>query len=118
MHRVLIILTLTFIQVHTDLNQEDNKCLIISETIQVCCENCLTKGLYDHCQSDDRDRHSRSQYASPIGLLFNLQYLGQYLRYYIHTWHAGRFMDARHDHTRLDDLDLVARSQWVDKGKQ
>ena len=34
MHQVLIILTLTFIQGHTDLNHENNKCLIISETIQ------------------------------------------------------------------------------------
>ena len=34
MHHVLIILTLTFIQGHTDLNYENNKCLIISETIQ------------------------------------------------------------------------------------
>ena len=34
MHRVLIILTLTFIQGHTDQNHENNTCLIISETIQ------------------------------------------------------------------------------------
>ena len=31
---VLIILTVTFIQGHTDLNHENNKWLIISETIQ------------------------------------------------------------------------------------
>ena len=34
MHHVLIILTLTFIQGHTDLNHEKNKCFIISETIK------------------------------------------------------------------------------------
>ena len=34
MHHVLIILTLTFIQGHTDLNHENNTCLIMSETIQ------------------------------------------------------------------------------------
>ena len=34
MHSVLIILTLTFIQGHTDLNHENNQCFIISETIQ------------------------------------------------------------------------------------
>ena len=34
MRHVLNILTLTFIQDHTDLNHENNKCLIISETIQ------------------------------------------------------------------------------------
>ena len=35
MHHVLIILTLTFIQGHTDLNRENNKCSIISESVQV-----------------------------------------------------------------------------------
>ena len=33
MHHMLIVLTLTFIQGHTDLNHE-NKCLLISETMQ------------------------------------------------------------------------------------
>ena len=33
-HRVFMILTLTFIQGHTDRNHENNKCLIFSETIQ------------------------------------------------------------------------------------
>ena len=33
-HHVLIILTLTAIQGHTNLNYENNKCLITSETIQ------------------------------------------------------------------------------------
>ena len=58
---VLIIykLTFTFIQGHTDLNHENTKCLIISNyssnAHQVCCEDSPTKGLYDHCQSDDLD---------------------------------------------------------------
>ena len=34
MHHVLIVLTVTFIQGHTDRNHENNTCLIISETIQ------------------------------------------------------------------------------------
>ena len=33
MHDVLIILILTFIQGHTDLNPENSKCSIISETV-------------------------------------------------------------------------------------
>ena len=50
MHRVLIILTLTFIQGHTDINHENNTCLIIqSETSnnvhQSCCEDSRTKRL-------------------------------------------------------------------------
>ena len=48
MHHVLIILTLTFIQGHTDLNHEHNKCSIISEAVQAIpikcgCEDSLTK---------------------------------------------------------------------------
>ena len=32
-----------------------------SNAHQVCCEDSLTKGLYNLCQSDDLDLHSRSQ---------------------------------------------------------
>ena len=46
---------------------------------------------------------------------FNLQYLRQYVSYYIQTWHDGRLMDALYAHSRFDDLDLDARSQWVGK---
>ena len=34
MHHVLSILTLTYIQGHTDRNRENDKCSIISETVQ------------------------------------------------------------------------------------
>ena len=34
MHHVLIILTLTFIEGHTDLTHENNECSIISESVQ------------------------------------------------------------------------------------
>ena len=67
MHHVLIILTLTLIQVrHTYLNHQNNKRLIISETMQVMSIkfmkiNSPTKGLHNHCQSDNFDLHSRSQ---------------------------------------------------------
>ena len=65
MHHVSIILTLTFIQGHAELNHETNKCLIISKTAssthQVCCEDSLTKGLYIFSQSDDLALHSSSQ---------------------------------------------------------
>ena len=40
MHHVLITLTLTFIQGHTDLNHENNKCLI-SENVQANCPSSL-----------------------------------------------------------------------------
>ena len=48
MHRMVIILTVTSIQGHT----ENGKCLITSETVQanlhqVCCEDSPTKALYN-----------------------------------------------------------------------
>ena len=68
MHHVLIILTLTFIQGHTDLLHENNQYSIISETVQampikVCCAMSLVRRkvyiMFSH--SDDLDLHSRSQ---------------------------------------------------------
>ena len=55
MHHVLIILTLTFIQGHTDLNHENNKYLIISETVRAMPIKFSVKILYIYrtCQSDD-----------------------------------------------------------------
>ena len=61
MHHVLKILIMTFIQGHTDINHDNNKCLIISETIEAMpikfyCED--TQTLYDQCHSDGLDLHS------------------------------------------------------------
>ena len=42
-HHMLFILTLTLIQGHTDLNHDNNKCLIISETIQAMPIKCAVK---------------------------------------------------------------------------
>ena len=68
---MLIILTLTFIQGHTDINQENNKCQIISETVQamrlmpiVCCEDSLNKGRWG------RVKESVSFSVPPSQLLF------------------------------------------------
>ena len=48
MHHAIIILTLTFNQVLTDLSYENDKCSIISETVlsnarQLCCEDSPIK---------------------------------------------------------------------------
>ena len=43
MHYVLILLTLTFIQGHTDLNHENHKYLITSETVQAMPINFAVK---------------------------------------------------------------------------
>ena len=68
MHLVLIIFTLTFIQGHTDLNHENNKCLIISETVQAIPVTFAVKIDYIvqvyiiiFFQSADFALHSRSQ---------------------------------------------------------
>ena len=63
MHHVLIILTVTFLQGHTDLNHEANLMLDYVRNCscnvhQVSCENSPRENL---CQSDDPDLHSRSQ---------------------------------------------------------
>ena len=67
MHHVFMTLTLTFIQGHTDLNHDNTKCVIISDTVQAMPIKFAvkvgspTKGLYDSCQPDQFDLHSRSQ---------------------------------------------------------
>ena len=48
---------------------------------------------------------------------FILQYLRQYVSYYIQTWHNGTLMDALYAHARFDDLNHDAVTQWVSKGK-
>ena len=56
MHRVLIMVTLTFIQGHTDLNHENNKCLIILETVQAIPtwhDGRVIRGIYAHARFDD-----------------------------------------------------------------
>ena len=66
MHHVLIILTLIFIQGHTELNHENNKCSIISETVEATSIRFAVKivrlKVYTiFSQSDDLALHSRSQ---------------------------------------------------------
>ena len=85
--------------------------MIIAETIQAilikfAVKIVPTKGLYNYCQSDDLDFHSRPHSASQTLPLFNLQYLGQYLIYYTQTWHDGRIMHGIYAHARFDDLEL------------
>ena len=110
MHHVLIILTLTFIQGRTDLNYESNKCSIISKTSsnahQTCYEDDPIKGLWPvpvrwpwpPCKVTS---------ASQTWLLFNLQYLGQYISYYIQTWHDGSLMHGIDSHAVSMTLTLM-----------
>ena len=63
MHHVFIILTLTFIQDHTDLNNENNKCTIILDTVQAMLIKFAVrlKVYIFFPQFYDLDLHSRSQ---------------------------------------------------------
>ena len=70
---------------------------------QVCCEDSPTKSLCDHCLSDDLDLDSRSQVRLKLDYFFNLQYLWQYLSYYIQTWYDG---SLTHGVARFDDIEL------------
>ena len=95
LHHILIIFTLTFKVTH--LYYETNKMFdyfwtYSSNTHHVCCEDSPIHGLYDHCQSDDLDLHSRSHVRLKLDYFFYLQYLRQYFSYCIQTWHDGRLM--------------------------
>ena len=50
---------------------------------------------------------------SQTWLLFNLQYLPQYLSYYIEIWHDGRLM-----HGFELDIDSENIHKWVGRGKK
>ena len=66
-----------------------------SNAHQVCCEDSPTKGLYDHCQSDDLDLHSRSQVRLKFDYFLTCNMsdnITKKLSYYMQTWHAGRLM--------------------------
>ena len=55
-HHMLIILTLTFIQGQTDLNHENNKCLIISETVQAIPIKCYVRMVRHNVNDYKHDR--------------------------------------------------------------
>ena len=107
MRHVLIILTVTFIQGHTDLNHENSNIIYVrlfqkhlTNAHHVCCEDSPTKGLYKLCQSDDLDLHARSQLRFKQ---FNDLHL-----------HARSQLRLKH----FDDLHLDARSQWLGRGNK
>ena len=78
MYLVLIILILTITQGHTDLNHENNKYLITSESIQAMAVMFAVKIVRLKVKMTIASTmDTRSQ------ILFNLQYLRQYLSYYI-----------------------------------
>ena len=80
-----------------------------SNANQVCCDDSPTKGLYDHLSIQWPLFSVKVTSASQTWLLFNLQYLGQYLNSYIQTFHDGRLMDALYiyPHAHFYDLDLM-----------
>ena len=89
-----------------------------SSAHQVRCEDSPSKGMYDHCQSDNLDLHSRSQVRLNLDYFFYLQYLA--ISLYIQTWHYVRRIQGKYicAHAGFDDLDLDTMLQWVGKGKK
>ena len=85
---------MTFLQGHTDQNHENMKCLIISETIQAMPVKFAVKIVWLKVYMTIArlmtlsfiQGHKCISYLA----LFNLQYLRQYLRYYIQTGHDSR----------------------------
>ena len=47
-----------------------------------------------------------------------MKYLGQNVSCGIQTRHDGRLMHDIHTHARVDDFDIVVRSQWVGRGQK
>ena len=115
MHQVLIILTLPFIQGHTDLNYDSNKCSITSETVQavpikIAVKIVRLKVHITFSQSDDLALHSRSQVRLKLDkrLTCTIVVISRavFTLYGIQTWHDGRFMHGTSAHARFDTLDL------------
>ena len=66
-----------------------------SNAHQMYCEDSLTKGLYDCCQSDDLDLHSRSHVRLELDYFLTCNISdNNYLSYDIQTWHHCRRIDA------------------------
>ena len=113
MHHVIIMLTLIFIQGHTDLNHENNKCLIILEMFQAIPIKFAVKIV-------QLKPKVFIIFASPMTLTFtqghncisNHNFLTSslvivsdiYLRYGIQTWHDGRHGIYARAH--FNDLDI------------
>ena len=81
MHYMLIILTLTFIQGHTNLNYANNKCLIISKSIQAMTIKFAVRVV-------------QLRVYMTIASLMTLTFIhghkcasNKIFKYYIQTWH-------------------------------
>ena len=66
-----------------------------SNAHQVYCEDSPAKGIYDHCQHDDLDLHSRSEVRLKLDYFLTCNISDNNVRYYMHTWHGSRLMDAK-----------------------
>ena len=91
-HHMLMILTLMFIQGHTDIILS----IWLFQKVFKQCPSCLlrspTKGLYN---------------------LFSVRWPWSCIQ----TWHEGRLRHGIYTDGHFDDLDLDARSQWIGRGR-
>ena len=87
-----------------------------SNAYHVCCDDSPAKGLYGRCQSDDRDLHSRSKVRLKLDnfLMYSISENISAISFKLGLV-VDLIMDVIHAHTRSDDLDLDARSQWDGK---
>ena len=127
---MLIILTLAFIQGHTDLTpHKNNKYSIISDSVQampikLAMEIVRQKVYIVFSQSDDIDLHSRSQLPLKRDKLVTCTLIVVISRIIFKLWHSkpGMMLDLCmayiYTHAHSDDLDLDARSQWVSTRKK
>ena len=78
-----------------------------SSAHQVYCEDSPTKGLFEHCQSDDLDLHSRSHVHLKLDDFLACNILDNILAI-IKTWHGGWliYIHVYYAHVRFDDLEL------------
>ena len=82
-----------------------------SNAHQVYCEDSPAKGIYDHCQHDDLDLHSRSEVRLKLDYFLTCNISDNI---YAITCKLGMAVDLwmpKNAHARLDDLDLDTRQQ-------
>ena len=118
MYRVLIILTLTFIQGHADLNHENNKC---SETVQATPIKFAVKIVrlkdYAICsQCEDLSLHSRSQLCLKLDKCYTCTIVAISRTVFLKLFMPQLGMPTdlcmayKYAHAHFNDHDLDARS--------
>ena len=90
-----------------------------SNAHQVCYEYSPTTSLYDHCQSDNTLTFIQGHKCVSNVTTFKLT-ISRTTSELLHSTQRGMTLDLwmphNYAHTRFDDFNLDARSQWVGNG--